>query len=156
MEKGKLQFDLQLFAVGVLTYDPKKVAVIFGAHQITGFSEDDIITVSPSGEGMQKYVGADGEVARSVDPNETFEITFSLASTSRSNTYLSNMYNLDRVTGKAMVPLLIKDLSGDTVFAAEQAWVQNFPECTKGRVVETQEWTIDTGQVRMPVAGGNY
>lgn len=70
-----MKFDLQRFA-GVLTYDPKKVAIIFGARQITGFSEDDIITIEPSGEGMTKVVGADGEVARSIDPNETCKVTF--------------------------------------------------------------------------------
>ena len=86
-------FNLQRFS-SVLTYDPKKIVVIFGATRITGFSEDDIVTIAPSGEGMQKYVGADGEVGRSIDPNETFEITINLASTSKSNTYLSEIYNL--------------------------------------------------------------
>jgi len=151
----KLKFKLQLFAGGVLTYNPKKVIVIFGAHQITGFSEDSIISIEPHGEGMQKYVGADGEVARSIDPDETFTITVPLASTSKSNTYLSALYNRDRHTGTTMLPILIKDLSGDTLFHAEQAWVQNFPEGGRGRVVEEQEWTIDTGQVTNPILGGN-
>ena len=140
---------------GVLTYDPKKVVVIFGATQITGFAEDDIVTITPSGEGMVKYVGADGEVARSIDPNETFEITIHLSSASKSNTYLSDCYNVDRVTGKNMLPLIIKDLAGDTLFFAEQAWVVNFAEGGRGRTVADQEWTIDTGQVHGPILGGN-
>ena len=30
------------------TYDPKKVMVQFGNRQITGFSQDDIITIQPT------------------------------------------------------------------------------------------------------------
>ncbi len=140
---------------GVLTYDPKKVQVIFGSRALTGFSEDSIISINPHGEGMQLYVGADGEVGRSIDPDHTFEVTISLATSSKSNTYLSNVYNLDRSTGKGMQPLLIKDLAGDTMFYAKEAWVSNFPEAGRGRTIDTQEWTIQTGQVENPIIGGN-
>ena len=141
---------------GVLTYDPKKVQVIFGARQLSGFADDSIVSINPHGEGMQLYVGADGEVGRSIDPDHTLEITVSLATTSQSNTYLSRVYNQDRVTGKGMLPLLIKDLAGDTLFFAKEAWVSNFPEGGRGRTIDTQEWTIQTGQVDNPIIGGNH
>jgi len=79
-----------------------------------------------------------------------------LATTSQSNTYLSRVYNQDRVTGKGMLPLLIKDLAGDTLFFAKEAWVSNFPEGGRGRTIDTQEWTIQTGQVDNPIIGGNH
>lgn len=101
----KLNFNLQLFASGdVLTYDPKKNIIIFGGKQLTGFAEDDMITIKPLGDGMQIYSGADGEVGRSVDPNSTFEVTVSLATSSKSNDYLSSMYNKDRANGGGMAP----------------------------------------------------
>ncbi len=140
---------------GVLTYDPKRVMVIFGTHQIHGMSEDDIVSVSPLGDGMQIHVGADGEVARSIDPNHCYEVTISLATTSKSNDYLSNMFNLDGNTGGGIAPLLIKDLAGSTLFYAAQAWVQNAPEMGKHRTVDTQEWTLNTGYVENPIFGGN-
>ena len=152
--KKIFKFDLQRFS-DVKTYDPKKNVVVFGARQITGFSEDTIISIEPSGEGVQKVVGADGEVARSLDPNETFKVTFSLLSTSTSNEFLSEVYNLDRKTGSGMLPLMIKDLSGSTMFIAEKAWVANFPSPEIGRTVNTYEWEIDTGQVSDPILGGN-
>ncbi len=61
----------------VLTYDPRKHVIIFGGKQITGFADDNMITIKPNGDGMQIYSGADGEVGRSVDPNRTFEIKIS-------------------------------------------------------------------------------
>nr|DAO21569.1 MAG TPA: Protein of unknown function (DUF3277) [Caudoviricetes sp.] len=139
----------------VLTYDPKKVLVILGGTQITGFSDDDIITVKPLGDGMTIYVGADGEVGRSVDPNQCFEVTVTLATTSKSNDYLSSLYNQDRANGNAMKPLMIKDLSGSTLFFADQAWPQNFPEAGRGRQIDGVEWTLNTGTVTNPIIGGN-
>jgi hypothetical protein len=140
---------------GVLTYDPKKVLVVFGSRTITGFAEDDMITIAPHGEGMQLFVGSDGEVARSVDPDHTFEVTLHLATSSKSNEYLSQMYNADRQTGMFMLPLLIKDLSGATLFSAALAWVANFPEHNRARTIGTQDWTLQTGQVIAPIIGGN-
>lgn len=139
----------------VLTYDPKKNIIIYGGRQLTGFAEDDMITIKPLGDGMQIYSGADGEVGRSVDPNRTFEVKVSLATSSKSNDYLSECYNKDRRTGSYMLPLTIKDLSGSTLFFAKQAWVQNFPESKRGRKIDNQGWTFNTGQVNDPVIGGN-
>lgn len=139
----------------VLTYDPKKNIIIYGGRQLTGFAEDDMITIKPLGDGMQIYSGADGEVGRSVDPNRTFEVKVSLATSSKSNDYLSECYNKDRRTGSYMLPLTIKDLSGSTLFFAKQAWVQNLPESKRGRKIDNQDWTFNTGQVNDPVIGGN-
>ena len=83
----------------VLTYDPRKVIVVFGYARITGFAEDDMVKIKPGGEGMQTYVGADGEVGRSIDPNHTFEVTINLASTSKSNNLFTLAYNNDRANG---------------------------------------------------------
>ncbi len=137
------------------TYDPKKVVVQFGNRQITGFSEDNMITIRPNGEGVQTYVGADGEVQRSLDPNSTYTVEINLANTSKSNDYLSNMYNADRATGKGVLPLLVKDMSGTLLFFAPEAWVANTPEGGRGRRINELTWTISTGSVEAPVFGGN-
>lgn len=139
----------------VLTYNPKKNIIIYGAKQLTGFAEDDMITIKPLGDGMQIFSGADGEVGRSIDPNSTYEVTVSLAISSKSNDYLSNCFNKDRKTGNNMLPLIIKDLSGSTLFFAKQAWIKNFPESKRGRKISNQDWTFNTGQVDDPIIGGN-
>lgn len=139
----------------VLTYNPKKNIIIYGAKQLTGFAEDDMITIKPLGDGMQIFSGADGEVGRSIDPNSTYEVTVSLATSSKSNDYLSACFNKDRKTGRNMLPLIIKDLSGSTLFFAKQAWIKNFPESKRGRKISNQDWTFNTGQVDDPIIGGN-
>jgi hypothetical protein len=117
-------------------------------------SEDSIVSIAPQGDGLQTYVGADGEVARSLDPDATFEVTVSLSTASTSNEYLSNMYNYDRETGNGVAPLMIKDLAGSTLFSAPEAWIANFPESSKGIAIDTQEWVFHTGQVEDAVIGG--
>ena len=136
------------------TYDPKKIIIIFGVRQLTGMSEDSIVSITPNGEGLQTYVGADGDVARSLDPDATYEVTVSLNTTSNSNDYLSNMYNYYRETGNGIAPLLIKDLAGTTLFSAPEAWVSNMPEASRGLTVDTQEWVFHTGQVEDAIIGG--
>lgn len=136
------------------TYDPKKIIVIFGSRQLTGMSEDSIVSIAPNGDGLQTYVGADGDVARSLDPDATFEVTVSLNTTSNSNEYLSNMYNYDRETGDGIAPLMVKDLAGNTLFSAPEAWVANMPEASRGLTVDTQEWVFRTGQVEDAIIGG--
>lgn len=136
------------------TYDPKKIIIIFGVRRLTGMSEDSIVSIKPNGEGLQTYVGADGDVARSLDPDATYEVTVSLNTTSNSNDYLSNMYNYDRETGNGIAPLLIKDLAGTTLFSAPEAWVSNMPEESRGLTVDTQEWVFHTGQVEDAIIGG--
>ena len=136
------------------TYDPKKIIIIFGARQLTGMSEESIVSIAPNGDGLQTYVGADGDVARSLDPDATYEVTVSLNTTSNSNDYLSNMYNYDRETGDGIAPLLIKDLAGTTLFSAPEAWVANMPEASRGLTVDTQEWVFRTGQVEDAIIGG--
>lgn len=137
------------------TYDPKKVMVQFGNRQITGFSEDDIISIQPNGDGVTPYVGADGEVQRALDPNRTFNVEITLANTSKSNDYLSTCYNMDNANGNGVQPLLIKDLSGTLLFFAPEAWVVNIPQAGRGRQINTNTWTIATGAVEAPMIGGN-
>jgi len=138
----------------MLTYDPRKNIVIFGVMQLTGMAEDDMITIKPHGDGIKPYVGADGEVARSLDPDMTYEVTISLSTASKSNEYLSKLYNSDRSTGSGVYPLLIKDMSGSTMFSG-QAYIANFPESKRGREIGTQSWTFYTDQITNPIVGGN-
>lgn len=138
----------------MLTYDPRRNIITFGAKQLTGMAEDDMITIKPLGDGAQQFVGADGEVARSLDPNMTYEVTVSLSTASKSNDYLSAIYNMDRQTGNGILPLMVKDLSGTTKFSAN-AYIVNMPETTRGRKVASQNWVFNTDQVKDPIIGGN-
>jgi len=129
----------------VNTYACKDVIVAFGGRRLTGFGPDAFISIAPSGEGTIKEVGADREVVRSLDPDGTFTITSTMQQTSDDIGYLQRTYELDRETGRGVLPILITDLMGGHVFSAMQAWVANFPEHGYARNAGTREFTIDTG-----------
>jgi len=137
------------------TYDPKKVIVIFGGHEITGFSEDSIVTVEPKGDGITSVSGCDGEVTRNMDPNEQYTVTLKLQQSSSSNNFLSSLHDYDRRTGRGIKPLLVKDLSGSLVFSTQHAWIINKPSVEKGKESGDNEWKLETGRADF-VVGGNY
>lgn len=137
----------------VTTYDPKKNITIFGGLEISGYAEDTMIEIEPLGDGMKSFVGCDGETARSIDPNQNYKVTIKLMSTSASNDLLSTQFELDRDTGQGMLPLIFKDLSGNTTFFAEQAWVTKPPKVTREKTVKSTEWVLETGQAELFVGG---
>ena len=53
----------------VTTYNPKKVTCALGRHIVTGFADDSFISIEPAGDGTSYVTGADGEIARSIDPS---------------------------------------------------------------------------------------
>lgn len=137
------------------TYNPKKVIVIFGGMPIKGFSEDSIIEIEPMGDGITSVVGCDGEVTRSIDPDTRCKVTLKLKASSESNDFLSTTHLADRNTGKGILPLLVKDLSGRTTFFASQAWVTKFPNVTKEKESGDNDWGLETGPADLFVGGNS-
>ena len=129
----------------IKTYDPKEVTVAAGNHIVTGFADDSFISIEANGDGISKKVGCDGEIVRSVSPDNTYKIKISLLQTSDSNTFFSNKVDQDRDTGDGMFALLIKDLKGGLVFSTEAAWCTKKASVTRGKESTNREWEIETG-----------
>lgn len=129
----------------VKTYNPKEVTIACGSHIVTGTADDSFISIEANGDGITKKVGCDGEIVRAVSPDSTYKLKITLLQTSSSNTYFSNMADLDRDTGDGMFPVLIKDLKGGLVFSSDAAWVTKKASVTRGKDSNNREWEIDTG-----------
>lgn len=129
----------------IKTYNCKEVIMVVGPHMISGYAEDSFVTLEPNGEGITKVVGCDGEVARALDPDDTYKVRISLLQTSDSNEYLQSLLDYDLSTGNGIVPLIIKDLRGGTILQAEQAWIVRAPGRVYGRANQNREWELDTG-----------
>lgn len=133
----------------VKTYNPKEVTIACGSHIVTGIADDSFISIEPNGDGITKKVGCDGEVVRAVSPDNTFKLKISLLQTSDSNSFFSNMADVDRDTGDGMFPVLIKDLKGGLVFSTEAAWVTKKAPVTRGKADNNREWEIDTADATL-------
>lgn len=136
-------------ADAIKTYNPKEVVVACGTHIVSGYADDSFISIEPNGDGITKKVGCDGEIARSISPDNTYKVKITLLQNSDSNSFFSNIADYDRATGNGLFPVLIKDLRGGLLFATEAAWVIKKSPATRGKEANNREWEIDTASAVM-------
>ncbi len=136
-------------ADAIKTYNPKEVVVACGTHIVSGYADDSFIGIEPNGDGITKKVGCDGEIARSISPDNTYKVKITLLQNSDSNSFFSNIADYDRATGNGLFPVLIKDLRGGLLFATEAAWVIKKSPATRGKETNNREWEIDTASAVM-------
>jgi len=129
----------------IATYNPKKVTISLGNHIVTGFADDSFVTIDPNGDGVTKKVGCDGEIVRSISPDDTYIVKLSVLQTSPTNAWLQRMFAADVENGTGMFPILVKDLSGSTVFKAAQAWPAKPASRGFGKESSNREWELHTG-----------
>lgn len=127
------------------TYSAKQVIVALGSHAVTGFADDSFVTIEKNGDGITKTVGCDGEIVRSIDPDNTYKVKISLLQPSPTNAFLQNKFAQDYQTGDGTYPILIKDLKGGMIFSADTAWASKPATRTFGKSNNNREWELDTG-----------
>lgn len=130
----------------VTTYNPKKVTCALGNHIVSGFADDSFISVEPAGDGTSYVVGADGEVARSIDPSKVYTLKLSLLQASKSNAYLQKMYEKDKRSGNGTFPVNINDIIGREKFTGSVAWVTKPASWSRGKAQGNREWEIVVGE----------
>ena len=128
----------------VKTYNPKEVIVTLGVHIVTGYADDSFVSIEPNGDGITKKVGCDGEIVRSISPDNTYPVKLSLLQTAPSNTFLQQRFNKDQKDGNGLFPILIHDLKGGLLFSSEAAWVAKPAARGYGKEANNREWEIHT------------
>lgn len=129
----------------IKTYSPKEVTIALGNHIVSGYAEDSFVTIDPNGDGVTKKVGCDGEIARSISPDDTAVVKITVLQTSETNSYLQARYKQDRETGDGMFPILVKDLKGGMVFSSDAAWPAKPASRGFGKESSNREWELHTG-----------
>lgn len=139
------------------TYSPGLFNVIFGGVALKDFADGTFIEVEEIGDGVTSGSGADGETYRAMPSNQRFRVTVTLNQTSPSNTILSGLYAADRASnGRGAVPLLVEDVSGQTLLGAGQAWITKSPNAGWAKTADqTRAWVIDTDNISGYILGGN-
>ena len=127
------------------TYNVKKVKCAMGSHVVSGFADDSIIAIESAGDGTTMKVGCDGEVVRSISPNEAYTIKISLLQSSPTNEYLRTRFEMDQAEGDGTFPIIIKDLMGKEQFSADVAWVSKMAPWNRGKESGNREWELACG-----------
>lgn len=126
----------------VTTYNPKKVICALGSHIVTGFADDSFISIEAAGDGASYVSGADGEIARSIDPSSVYTLKISLLQSSQTNDKLNTFYENDKLNGTGTFPVTIKDILGEETFSGSVAWVNKPASWERGKEQSNREWEI--------------
>nr|DAN79981.1 MAG TPA: Protein of unknown function (DUF3277) [Caudoviricetes sp.]DAO80750.1 MAG TPA: Protein of unknown function (DUF3277) [Caudoviricetes sp.] len=126
----------------VSTYNPRKVTCALGRHIVSGFADDSFISIESAGDGTSYVVGADGEVARSIDPSTVYTLKLSLLQTSATNEFLQQMYDRDKSDGGGIFSVSINDIVGEERFVGASAWVTKPATWSRGKAQGNREWEI--------------
>jgi hypothetical protein len=129
----------------VRTYDPKQIVVTFGPVIMSGFADGTFVQVTRSGDLFSKQKGADGSIDRVNNNTFDFTVAITLKQTSPSNEALSAIVIADQLANAGILPLVIKDLRGSTLFVAPQAWIAKDPDDSFASDLSSREWRFDTG-----------
>ena len=130
----------------ITTYNPRNITCAFGSHIVAGFADDSFISIEAAGDGTSYVVGADGEIARSIDPSRLFTVKISLLQSSATNKYLQKMSDKDKSDGTGIFSVNIKDILGEEKFAGAQAWVSKPATWARGKAQTNREWEIIVGE----------
>src|SRR5512136_789726 len=102
----------------VRTFDPKQCLVVIGGVPMGGFADGTFVSVERTSDTFTKVSGADGIVSRSKTKDRSGTLTLTLAQTSPSNDVLTGFAVKDELSNSGIVPVLIKDLSGRSIYVA--------------------------------------
>ena len=138
----------------VRTYDPKQVIITFGVAVLTGYAEGTFVKIARSGNAFDKRKGADGTVDRVNKNANDFGVSITLMQTAPVNAVLSALLAADQISNVGVLPLVIKDLNGTTLFTAAQAWIEKDPDDEFADGLGNREWKFATGP-GAKLTGGN-
>ena len=108
----------------VNTYSPKDVVLTVSGYQFTGW---DSISITRSAKGFNTIRGIRGKNTRVRNTDTSATITISLLQSSQGNDVLSSIHEQDLAFGTGRIVLMLKDNSGRSVFASNEAFVTSFP-----------------------------
>lgn len=133
--------------MSVRTYDPKEVIITIDGVPMSGFTDGTFLEVIRNEQTWNTVVGADGYVTRGKTNNFSGQITLTLKESSPSNDILSGFMVFDELTNRGVYPILIKDLSGNSVYFSGKGWIQAWPTSTFDKAITDRSWVIQVDQL---------
>lgn len=124
-------------------------------HVVTGFMEDQIVTIDQQMPRFELYTGADNTTTRIHKNNTSATVTLHLQQASNSNDILSLLLQRDLETrdSSGMFNFTIKDNSGRSLYHALEAYIANVPNASHGTTMQSREWVIHTPKMTTYVGG---
>ena len=138
------------------TFSPEEVLVLLaGVIPVDGYINGTFISIKKNVQPFVSRTSSDGVVSRLYNNNQNYTVDLTLASYSTSNDILTKLWLADEVTQRAKFPILIKDLSGSTLFAATTCWIDGIPDVTLSNEITSRTWSIFCTQATYNIGGND-
>jgi len=141
--------------MSVRTYDPKQVIVTIAGVPMSGFSDGTFLEIDRNEPTWTMVVGADGLVTRGKTNNFSGTMTLTLKQSSPSNDILSALMAADEASNAGIFPVLVKDLSGNSVYFSATAWVNQYANSTFDKAITDRQWTFSLSEADMFVGSNS-
>ena len=138
------------------TYNADEVDLIIAGVPIdAGFADGEFLRIEQESDDFGDVVGTDGEVTRFKTLDRRANVVVLLMQTSDSNQFLSALSNADRLlpNGGGIVPFLVLDTNGASLYEALELWVQKPPDVSFAREPGTREWNLRVARLERNDAG---
>lgn len=123
------------------TYSPEDVIILVaGFLKIEGLMDGSFVSIVANSPIATAERTADGKVARLVNKDDTYTVAITLTSTSESNDVLTKLALVDRLTAKGILPILIKDTRGSSLFFSPSAWIEVMPNQEFTDDISSRTW----------------
>jgi hypothetical protein len=124
-------------------YRGDEVLCDFGGKRISGYGEDEFVSIADSTPRASKLVGTDGEVIVSQHADKSGEVTVTLLITSDANDIFQDALDRNqRGPGMEFKPLLVRDLNGRAKHSFPHCWVMEAPTVVYGRSGRAHAWKL--------------
>lgn len=130
------------------------VIAVWNGININGYGNDTFIEIERNEDGFITLTGALGDVTRARSLNKTGKVTFTLMASAPVNDLLAAAAQLDEDTGLGYGPLQIKDLNGNMLVSAADAWIMKRPKIERAREASTIQWVLECAEL-VVFEGGN-
>lgn len=131
------------------TYSSRAVVINYAGLVLTaGKGEDTFMTMEYSSDRFSSTVGASGDHAVSLSPDQSGTVTLTYQATSESAKLLTALHGALRASERAgiptllAVPLVVADPSGSTIIACEEAALQSVGTNTLGLGENTRDFVF--------------
>ena len=137
-------------------YSADQVVVNFCGKTLRGMGDGTFVRIRYLSPAFTSKAGSDGLVSDSRTADRRADVEVILETTSSSNLVLSALHNLDLRTrnGSGIGPLMIKDLSGNSIYTSEKARIMKAPDREFARETGQASWVIQAKKL-LSVDGGN-
>lgn len=125
------------------SYSPEDVIIyVAGFLRVEGLAAGSFVNIIANSPVATAERTADGKIARLVSKDDTYTVAITLTSTAESNDVMTKLALVDRITAKGILPILIKDTKGTSMFFSPSAWIEVMPDQEFTDEISTRTWVF--------------